>query len=428
MRELLRRRWEELPASVRTPNQLAGVGGVACGATHGIHERCNFACTSCYLSDVANRTPSLPFEEVRAQLETLRAYLGSGGKVQITSGEVSLLPLEELGRIVAHARALGLDPMVMSHGERFLEEPRYLEELVGRYGLRKVSIHVDSTQRGRAGWVEGMRERELHPIRDRYAQLIRDTRRATGEHLHAAHTVTLTPHNLADVPDIVEWALANVDAFRMLSFLPAAEVGRTRDRSQADLTMQGLWERICQPIGRLLHRDAMRFGHPECNLTVPTLVLQGRRGLHVFEGARADSERDARAYARGLRNLSTAIDLDDGHLRNLGRVLARLMARPWLLGEAASYAVRRAWSDRRLLGALLDNLVRGRGARLYPLMLVVHKFMDAQELETEEGRERLAACVFKLPVDGRMVSMCEMNASGMRRDQNERQRALSPQS
>ena len=34
------------------------------------------------------------------------------------------------------------------------------------------------------------------------------------------------------------------------------------------------------------------------------------------------------------------------------------------------------------------------------------------------GLERLQACVFKLPVNGEMVSMCEMNATDLRRKLN----------
>jgi len=74
---------------------------VACGATHSIMEKCNFACTSCYLSDIANHTRPLTFAQVQAQLDALREHLGHGGKCQITSGEVTLLDPHELGRIVA---------------------------------------------------------------------------------------------------------------------------------------------------------------------------------------------------------------------------------------------------------------------------------------------------------------------------------------
>ncbi len=38
--------------------------------------------------------------------------------------------------------------------------------------------------------------------------------------------------------------------------------------------------------------------------------------------------------------------------------------------------------------------------------------------ETEEGRARLDACTFRLPVNGRMVSMCEMNGTDLRRQSN----------
>ena len=66
----------------------------------------------------------------------------------------------------------------------------------------------------------------------------------------------------------------------------------------------------------------------------------------------------------------------------------------------------------------LAHLLRLRKIRVRPLLLVVHKFMSPDELATPMGRERLDACVFKLPVGGRMVSMCEMNATGLRRELN----------
>lgn len=42
-----------------------------------------------------------------------------------------------------------LDPMVMTHGRRFIQEPQYLQRLIEKDGLEKISIHVDATQRGR---------------------------------------------------------------------------------------------------------------------------------------------------------------------------------------------------------------------------------------------------------------------------------------
>jgi len=260
--ELNREQWERLPEHLRTPQQASGRAYVGCGATHGVMERCNFSCTSCYLTDVANTLPPLPFEEVRAQLDTLRRNLGPAGKAQLTAGEVTLLSKHELGRMVAYARRIGLDPMVMSNGERFIDMPGYLETLVRDFGLEKVSIHIDSTQHGRRGQARNATEAEVHAFRDRYAELIRQVRAETGKTLHAAQTITVVPENFDDVPDIMRWALDNADAFRMISFQPVAEVGRTRDRRAPGITMDAIWGRICEGLGRPVHRSALHFGHP----------------------------------------------------------------------------------------------------------------------------------------------------------------------
>jgi hypothetical protein len=47
-------------------------------------------------------------------------------------------------------------------------------------------------------------------------------------------------------------------------------------------------------------------------------------------------------------------------------------------------------------------------------MVVSHHFMSPDEVATERGRARLAACVVRVPVDGEMVPMCRMNAAGVR--------------
>ena len=63
--ELNRARWSTLPESLKVPQQAMGRRLVACGATHGVMERCNFACSSCYLTEIANAVEPLPFSEVK---------------------------------------------------------------------------------------------------------------------------------------------------------------------------------------------------------------------------------------------------------------------------------------------------------------------------------------------------------------------------
>src|SRR4029078_3212019 len=65
------------------------------------------------------------------------------------------------------------------------------------------------------------------------------------------------------------------------------------------------------------------------------------------------------------------------------------------------------------LGRLLWDAVRGR-VRLDGLTLISHHFMSPEELATDLGKAHLAPCVCRLPVDGEMIPMCEMNDGGVR--------------
>lgn len=425
-RRLNQPRRRQLPAHLQLPHQTLGISHHSCGATHSLMERCNFACTSCYLSAVANAAQPLPWPEVRAQLDALRAFLGPRGKAQITSGEVTLLPCDVLGSYVAYARQIGLEPMVMSHGERLLEEPEYLYQLVSRYGLAKLSIHLDITQRGRRGWRPGLREPELHPLRERYAELIREVRRRTGRRLEVAHTVTVTADNLADVPAVVDWMCRHADAFRIVSFQPVAAVGRTRDNRVPGLTMDTVWEQVCAGFGQPLNRQAVLFGHPECNIVAPVVVVGfGARRLIV------ELAREGHAWDRGFLGRALSGGLGEVPLLATGRnrrrplgMLAIVLRNLPVLLEAPWYGLYRMWGLRRSLLALAAHLARLRPITIRPLAVVVHKFMSPEELATPLGQERLQSCVFHLPVKGRMVPMCEVNATELRLELN---RALRPQ-
>lgn len=416
--QLYLERWRKLPEHLRTPQQVAGISSVSCGATHSIMEKCNFACTSCYLSEVANYTKPLPFAKVQAQLDALRHYLGTGGKVQITSGEVTLLPKDELGKIVAYAKEIGLDPMVMTNGQRLLQVPDYLSTLVGQYGLEKIGLHIDTTQKGRPDMPQGLAERDIHPLRDRFARLLKDVRKKTGKSLHAGHTVTVTGQNFDDIPDVVRWVLDNVDSFRIISFLPVAQVGRTQDRRVEHLGLETVWEKICEGAGRPLNRHAMHFGHTQCNITVPLLVVSFGEGHHLVEVVRQEEQWDLRFFRRALRKFGPHVDFNLVWWRHVLKLFLPVLRNPDMVVELPFYALYRLWGLRRWLGRLAWYWARGRKVRIRPLLIVVHKFMSPDELETPLGRERLEACVFKLPVDGGMVSMCQMNATPLRRELN----------
>ncbi len=272
-----------LPRAVRElPHQWLGKRNAGCGATHGVLEACDFSCTACYLAPTAQKTPPLTFEQVATQLDALRAHLGPGGNAQITAGEVTLMPAHELARIVRYAREIGLDPMLMTNGQTLARDPSYLDTLC-EAGLQKISIHVDSTQRGRDGFERGASETELMVVRERFAGLIRDARRRSKGPLHAAHTVTVTPENVDDIPALVRFTLENADAFRLIGLMPTAGVGRTRVDSMRGAS---LWRRVEQGAGRKLNPHTFHFGHRACNRVSLFFVVRFGERLEVVEVAR----------------------------------------------------------------------------------------------------------------------------------------------
>jgi hypothetical protein len=418
-RGLLAARWAALDPALRLPGQGLGQKATGCGATIGIQPRCDFACTGCYLGHEANRIPALPAAAVLAQLDALRRHLGPKSNVQITDGEVTLRPVEELVEILAYARSIGVIPMLMTHGDSFRRRPGLLERLMLDGGLTEVSIHVDITQRGRDGWGAPRSELELMPLRDELAELVRAARRRTGRRLRAAMTLTVIRQNLPHIADVVRWLIANRDAFSLVSFQPLAQVGRTR-KGLEGVGAEELW---CE-VGRatadfgcpLEGTGPMHFGHGECTRFVPLLALErpgeAPRLLRFIRDCPEDVAVMSEFFARGLGGVAFR---DDAPLEALGRALGMLRRAPgWILGRG------RRWVDRRLreeagtgFWPLLAAGLAGR-VRVDGLTLTSHHFMSPAELQTEVGRARLSACVFRLPYRGEMVPMCRMNADGLR--------------
>ncbi len=424
-----------LPAGVREePGQFIGRHTAGCGATWGVQERCQFTCAACYLGTEANDTPPLPWPEVREQLDALRAHLGPWGNVQLTAGELTLLPVQDVLRLLHYCRAVQLNPMLMTNGEVLRDDPAYLERLVREGGLTRMATHIDTTQHGRRGLRRGQREADLNPLREEFAALLRRTRAVTGVPLQAAHTLTVTPDNLGDVPDVLRWLLANADVYRMASFQPVAQVGRTRvlqtlARAAAPLDSPGttgtpgpqpetdaLWAAIEAGIGRRLDPRAVPFGHADCTSITPLLVVTLAGRQHVVEGLRAGSRLDRWFIERVLLGgLAGYNPIGERRAVSLARLCGRLVRHPRLLLDLPAYAACRLWSERALTLRLLGAMLTRRAWSARPLTIVVHRFMDADELATERGRERLAACTFRVPVDGELVSMCAFNATGRRR-------------
>ncbi|MFA6954436.1 MAG: radical SAM protein [Thermoanaerobaculia bacterium] len=419
-RRLLAERWASLDPSIRVPTQGLGQKATGCGATIGIQPRCDFACTGCYLGDAANRVPALPTSAILGQLRQLRAFLGPKSNVQITDGEVTLRPVDELIEILRYARAIGVVPMLMTHGDTFRTQPGLLARLVGEALLTEVSIHVDITQRGRMGYRAPRSEAELMPLRDEFAAMIREVRRTTGRRLRAATTMTVTRQNLPEIGDIVRWTVRNRDAFSLISLQPAAQVGRTRKRLEG-VTARELWDEVSRATSEygatLADAEPLHFGHPDCTRIVPLMAIEreGEARPCLMQLIR-DMEEDRTILQEytdtGLLGMAFR---DDRPLEMAARALGAIRTRPsWFVGRA------RRWVDQRLTDAVGTALIplaldalRGK-VSVSGVTITSHHFMSPEETATDRGRERLDACVFRLPYKGQMVPMCQMNAMGVR--------------
>src|SRR6185295_2718977 len=162
--------------------------------------------------------------------------------------------------------------------------------------------------------------------------------------------------------------------------------------------------------------EPLHFGHPACTRFVPLLAVE-RPGeapklIQLIRPLPEDVKIVERFFAS---KMGGAAFRDDTGVEAAARAIGLVSSAPgWFLGPVRRWLKERAREElgTTLLGLGLDRL---RGAvRIDSLTLTSHHFMAPAELQTELGKQRLAACVFRLPHKGDMVPMCQMNAAGQR--------------
>ncbi len=394
-----------------------------CGATIGVMPRCDFACRGCYLAADANRVPAMELETVKAQMRALRKRLGPSGNLQLTDGEVTLRPFDEVVELLRYARTIGLIPMLMTHGDSFRRRPRLLERLMTEGGLEEVSLHIDTTQRGRRGdaYKYATREAELMPLRAEFAKIVRRARRTTGLNLRVATTVTVAPQNIGEVADIVGWVQENADVFRMIGFMPVANVGRT-ESGIGRVDVDTLWREIAKGLnveesnrGRLADNQWW-MGHPGCSrFVIGASVRQPGTTPQYLPLSANSSARDRRLLQTAFARWAGVTFRADGRTEALARLAGMMFQAPgffaWTLPRSVLHWLHRI--DRENPLGLAWRILNGT-AQIDRLMIASHHFMSAAELETDEGRARLHHCAFMVAIDGELKSMCEVNATGWR--------------
>ncbi len=419
----LARRWEELPAHVRTRNQMLGKRTAGCEGTHGVFPKCNLACTPCYHAKEAQQVRvdgAHTKAEVTEQMALLRELRGPGQNAQLIGGEVTLLSPD------AHAAALqamidaGRKPMSMSHGDF---DYAYLEALaldpatgLPRFEHLSFAGHFDTMMFGRTGIKRAKREEELHPYRQAFCDMFARLEREHGVPSYLAHNMTVTPRNLDQVAEVARACRGM--GFRMCSFQPAAFVGnaaRWKDDYRA-FSADAVWAGIQEGAGGRLHDGALHIGDQRCNRTA--------YGFHVGKRYVPLLDEDAEADRRWLDSFLAAfggMDFAAPPALTAARAVRGFAREPAALPRLAGWAARlvaRSGGPRALLRD-----------RPQAMTYVMHAFMDARTVrpaweamergeqthadpEVQATIERLRACSYAMahPEDGRLVPACAQHS------------------
>jgi hypothetical protein len=376
-RQVLDRRWSELPAHVRTPGQTLGRMAVGCEGTHGVFPRCNFTCTPCYHSRDANHVRvdgAHTVAEVERQVAFLRTVRGPHAHTQLIGGEVSLLGPDDHAAALSAMRRQGREPMSFTHGDFGYE---YLERLAlgpdGRPRFRRLSFaaHFDVTMRGRQGLRRSSNEADLNPHRERFCEMFRRLRAEHGVRYFLAHNMTVTPANVDQVPQVVRDCRAM--GFNMFSFQPAAFVGDERRWAEdyRALDADYVWSKVEEGAGARLPDEVFQTGDLRCNRTAVGFYVGDQWYPALDDQDAADlAARDAFFTHLGGVHWNAPLPL-------LAVRLSRAaLSRPSLVVEALAWlwrTARRAGGARRVLSALARR-------ELVPMTFVMHRFMHAEDV------------------------------------------------
>jgi len=199
----------------------------------------------------------------------------------------------------------------------------------------------------------------------------------------------VTEDNIGSVEDVTRWFFNNADAFRLLSFLPVADVGRTR-KSQGAAERDGLWQQIDAACGQKIHRIPLQFGHRECNNLIPLLLVNVKQKLVIIEAVREGNAADEKMLSRSIDAIGRSVVWELPWQKNILKVLKILLTQPVFAFQSLTYALRRVWTERKKLREILQLMIDERQLPSFnPFLFVIHSFMSPGDLLTQEGKDRL---------------------------------------
>ena len=359
------------------PKQTAGKRWVVGCVALEITQRCNLDCSLCYLSEHSQAVHDLPLAEIFRRIDLIHAHYGPRTDVQVTGGDPTLRPRDELIAIVRYIAEKEMRPALFTNG--ILATRDLLAELSAA-GLVDVAFHVDMTQ-GRKGF---RTEHELNEVRREYIE------RARGLNLAVIFNTTLFAGNFEEVPTLVKFFAGVADVVSFASFQLQADTGRGVLRQREDaINIDNTIARIRAGARVPLSFDTLLGGHHHCNRYAFTFVINGK----LYDGL------DNADLAVRVMNQTADVAFDRRDRGVSVRAFAfALLRQPSLWWPSVNWLARFLWRAR-------EDLIAARG-KVYKLSLFVHNFMDACQLE----RDRIESCIFMTITADGPISMCMHNA------------------
>ena len=158
--------------------------------------KCNITCDACFTTNDPHSDK--PLSQIENEVKAMRKLRRSDGMF-IAGGEPLTHP--KIIEIVQIVKRNGYKPVLVTNGVGL--NPEWLYELK-KAGLHGFTFHVDSHQ-SRPGWI-GKSEKELNALRQELADMVYE---AGG--MICGFNLTVFPDTLRDMPDVVSWALRNID-------------------------------------------------------------------------------------------------------------------------------------------------------------------------------------------------------------------------
>lgn len=366
-----------IKAGEYSANQVAGrFFPTACVALE-VTQRCNLDCTLCYLSDRAEMTHDVPMPLLLQRIGMIESHFGPRTNVQITGGDPTLRPIDDLVILCQEIRKRGMKSCLMTNG---IKASREMLSRLAEAGLDDVAFHVDLTQE-RKGYLT---EVSLNTLRDTYIE------RARGLGLRILFDTTVFDGNLSEVPALGRYFRSRAEDITLTSFQLQADTGRGVLRERDDVVSQQSVRRLLEKgFGAELGFDIASVGHSECNRYAAVLVA-GEVAAPAFA--------DAGLFKTLVAALEHHEDRIDGHL-------PLRVTLPKVLRRHPGLALKLGWMGLKTFWRLRRGLVATKG-RAHRMSVLIHSFMDAEKLDSA----RCESCVFMVATGQGPLSMCVHNA------------------